>query len=60
MKLSINFDDDSDFCYFAHEAESGECWNMPESLANIDEAIAFIHREYPQAEISIGDSAQEG
>lgn len=59
-KLSINFDDRDDFCYFAHDSESGDCWNLPLSIAGVDEAIAFLHDEYPLAEIVIGDSAQEG
>ena len=59
MKLSINFDFEDNFCYFVHDSDSGDCWNLPPTIANIDEAIAYTHDEYPLADIVVGDSALE-
>lgn len=56
--ITINFDVE-DGCYFAHDEQTTECWNLPVDFANIDAAIAYLREEYPQAAIVIGDSAQE-
>ena len=55
--VSINFDAE-DGCYFATLGD-GTCFNLPIELPSVDAAIAYVHDEFPSADIAVGDSAQE-
>jgi hypothetical protein len=59
MSQLVNLQDDG-FCNGLSDANKAIAKARNSTPENLRHLFRSVHREYPQAEISIGDSAQEG